>query len=82
MSMDSYESHVQSFIIKFWLEKNTEGAARTAWSGQIKHVPSGDHRYIKSFEEMVDFIRPYLKLNGVGDEAGFWKWFKRRRLRW
>ena len=82
MSMDSYESHVQSFIIKFWLEKKTE-KARTAWSGQIKHVPSGAQRYVKSFDEMIDFISPYLNLNGVEHEqVGIWKWLKRRRLRW
>lgn len=82
MSMDLYESHVQSFIIKLSVEKTTEGAARTAWRGQIKHVPTGDHRYVKSFDEIENFIRPYLKLNGVEDEqVGIWKWLK-RSLRW
>lgn len=82
MSMDLYESHVQSFIIKLWVEKTTEGAARAAWRGQIKHVPTSDQRYVKSFDEIADFIRPYLELNCVDDErAGIWKRLKRRLRR-
>ncbi|PYS42053.1 MAG: hypothetical protein DMF71_10045 [Acidobacteria bacterium] len=81
--MDLSESHLHSFIIKLWLEEATEEADRTAWRGQIKHVPSGEHRHIKSFDEIADFIWPYLKLKGVeaGHGVRLWRWIGRGRLR-
>jgi hypothetical protein len=62
------ESQLHSFIVKLWLEDvNEEGSSRT-WGGQIKHVPGGECRHIRSLEEITNFIKPYL--GTVGDEAG------------
>jgi hypothetical protein len=63
--MDLSESQLHSFIIKLWLENPNEKTNGTAWRAQIKHVPGGEHRYVKSFEEIADFIEPYLKAAGV-----------------
>lgn len=65
IDMDLYESHLHSFIIKLRLEEGTEELKRTAWSGQIKHIPGGEYRYVRSLEEISDFIRPYLTSAGV-----------------
>jgi len=62
--MDLGESQLHSFIIKFWLEDPLENTTPTAWRGKITHVPGGEHRYIKSIDEMADFITSYLKWSG------------------
>jgi hypothetical protein len=59
--MDLIESQLHSFIIKFWLEDTLENTKRTAWTGKITHVPGGEQRYIKSFDEMADFITAHLR---------------------
>lgn len=83
ISMDLPESDLHSFIIKLRLKEGTEGAARGGWRGQIKHVPSGEHRHIKSFDEIKDFISSYLRSKGVepAPRVGFWKRIGRMRLR-
>ena len=63
--MDLDESQLHSFVIKFWLEDALEKTNRTAWSAKITHVPGGEHRYIRSFDEMADFITAHLKWSGV-----------------
>ena len=79
ISMDLSESQLHSFIIKLWLEDATEETNRPAWSGQIKHVPSGEHRYIRSFDEIADFIKPYMKSKDF-ERGRWWRWVKRLRL--
>lgn len=66
------EAQLHSFIVKLWLEDATDDTDGTAWRGQIKHVPSGEHRHIKSFDEITDFIRPYVKSKGAGPGARGW----------
>jgi len=62
--MDLGESQLHSFIIKLWIEDPVDDAKRTAWRGQITHVPGGEHRYIKSFDEMADFVTAHSKCVG------------------
>jgi len=70
----------QSFIIKFWLEEATEGERRAVWRGHITHVPSGERRYVRSLDDILDFISPYLE--AIGGEAGgrrtFWAWLNQK----
>ncbi len=63
--MDLGESQLHSFVIKFWLEDALENTKRTAWRAKITHVPGGEDRYIKSFDEMADFITAHLKWSDV-----------------
>lgn len=63
--MDLSESQLHSFIIKFWLEDALENTKPTAWRAKITHVPGGEHRYIKSFDEMADFITAHLGWTAV-----------------
>ena len=77
------ESQLHSFIIKLWLEEASDEGDRTAWRGQIKHVPGGEHMYVKTFEEIADFMSPYLKSTGIefGPRVRVWRWIQRMRLR-
>jgi hypothetical protein len=80
--MDLGESQLHSFIIKLWLDDSLENAKPTAWRGKITHVPGGEHRYIKSSDEIAEFISVHLKWTGVETPTHGWlrKW--RGRFRW
>jgi hypothetical protein len=75
--MDEIESEAQSFIVRVWVEERAEGASRGVWRGHITHVPSGERRYLKSLDEIGDFVASYLKTMGV--KPGI-RWRMRRWL--
>jgi hypothetical protein len=81
--MDLGKSQLHSFIIKLWLEDSLENAKQTEWRGKITHVPGGEHRYIKSFDEIAEFISVHLKWTGVENPTDGWlrKWIGRLRGR-
>ena len=75
--MDLPESKVHSFIVKLWLEG--ESNLKT-WHGHITHVPSGERRYFKKLSEITDFVSEYLENNGEPDLKSRMKgWLKKRR---
>ena len=76
--MEALESTSQSFIVKVWVEESAEEASQNAWRGHITHVASGERRYLKSLDEIRDFITPHLKKMGVKIERSKGV---RRRLR-
>ncbi len=63
--MDESEFVAQSFIVKVWVEEQAGRAGRDIWRGHITHVPDGSRRYLKSLDEIGDYIAPYLKAMGV-----------------
>ncbi len=75
--MDLTESKVHSFIIKLWLEGDTNSLV---WHGHITHVPSGQRRYFKKLSGITDFVSEYLEGNGQPDLKSRMKdWLKKRR---
>lgn len=77
------ELHTHSFIIKVWLEEPAEAADLAVWRGHITHVPSGERRYLKNPNEIIDFIVPYLEAMGVklGMRWRMKQWLKGWKLR-
>ena len=77
--MDEIGSDTQSFIVRIWVEERVEEAGRGVWRGQIVHVSSNKHRYLKNLDEIGDFIAPYLEEMGVkpGMRWRKWRWLKR-----
>jgi len=59
------ESNTHSFIIKVWLEEISEDIDTGVWRGQITHVLSGQHRYVKSLHEMISFMEHYFEEMGA-----------------
>ncbi len=55
--MDLTESKVHSFIVKLWLEGETN---ELVWHGHITHVPSGARRYFKQLSDITDFVAEYI----------------------
>lgn len=68
-SMDIPESKVHSFVVKVWLEPNSDEPANIDWHGYITHVPGGERRYLKKLSDVSDFIGIYLKEMGVAPSA-------------
>jgi len=63
--MDDSELSTQSFILKIWLEESSREADGAIWRGYVTHVQTGKRRYIRSLEEIVTFILPFLEQMGV-----------------
>lgn len=59
------EVEAASFIVKLWLEED-EVAAPQRIHGHITHVPSGERRYLKDFDGILDFIFSHLRRMGLG----------------
>jgi hypothetical protein len=59
------DSNPQSFILKFWVEPTTASEKDIVWHGQITHVPSGARRSLKTKEDLLSFIEPYLEAIGI-----------------
>ena len=59
------ESSTHSFIIKVWLEEISDEVDAGVWRGQITHVLSGQHRYVKSLHEMISFMEHYFEEMGA-----------------
>jgi hypothetical protein len=78
--MDSLEPGAQSFIVKVWVEDNSEAGGQGVFRGHITHVSSHERRYLKSLGEIDDFIAPYLEEMGVKLDMR-WRvrrWFKQK----
>jgi len=69
------DSNPQSFILKFWVETTTASEQEITWHGQITHVPSGARRSLKSTDDLLNFIQPYIEGIGIHftRERRFWR---------
>ncbi len=72
------DSNPQSFILKFWVEPTSTASDKDKdvhWHGQITHVPSGARRSLKSREDLLNFIQPYLEAIGIhfSKPRRFWR---------
>jgi hypothetical protein len=74
----AHEWLIHSFIIKIWRDTAAGAAEATGWRGRITHVPGTEKRHVKSFDEIVEFIVPYLREMGVRLN---WRWRLRQWLR-
>jgi len=63
--MTPFDSTRHSFILKVWLEEDTQEAACATWRGQITHVNNGDQRYLQDLDEIRAFVAPYLEEMGI-----------------
>ena len=70
---------IYSFIIKIWREDPGRNK-HAKWRGHITHVPSQERRYLKSLDDVTDFVNRYLYYMGVRVDFR-WRlkqWLKRR----
>jgi hypothetical protein len=43
-----------SFVLRLWLEADTEGPSR--WSWRVHHVQTGEDGYFRSLGSVLDFV--------------------------
>ena len=74
------QANPQSFIIKFWIEEAPGSYDQLVWHGLVTHVPSGARSYLKSADDLLNFMAPHLKAMRIEfiRPAGLW----RRLRRW
>lgn len=63
--MKSFEEHVNSFIIRIWVEPRDEEGTNPEWRGRIEHVQSGERAYFRDLDKMVEFMMD--NLNGESE---------------
>ena len=68
--------NAHSFIIKIWLDEAGGPEARKVLHGYITYVPSGVRRHIRSLDDVLNFIEPYLEPFGEerNKRHGIVKW--------
>lgn len=79
--MTRFEDNTHVFIVRIWLERREIEDASPEWRGFIKHLPSGEHRYLKDLQDIVDSVAPYLEGMGVkfGLRRRISRWMKQRK---
>ena len=56
--------HSQLFTVRLWREQLTD---HWEWRGKVQHVMSGETRYFRDWETLIDFLQaalPIADLNG------------------
>lgn len=78
--METSEPLAHSFVVKIWVEAPPAGEGRTSWRGHITHVPGGERRYLKTLDDIANFIMPYVEeMNpDFGPRARLRRWLKGR----
>lgn len=61
----SAEFNAHSFIVKVWIEEETNKHGNPIWHGHITHVPGGEQRYLRNLSEIERFVEPYLSDMGI-----------------
>ena len=70
----------QALVGPFGVEKPAEEAGTATWRGHVTHVPSGERRYLKRLEDIVEFVRPYLARMGIKPAPPWADCWRRRKL--
>ena len=59
--VDQSKDNSHTFIARFWLETREIKGAKPIWRGEVEHVASGRHRYMKDLNEIIAFISAHLQ---------------------
>jgi hypothetical protein len=66
-----------TFVLRIWCEPREVDRVPNLWRGVIEHIPDGERRYVRSLEELDDFLIPFLEQFGVRISL---RWRARRLL--
>jgi hypothetical protein len=50
----------QIFSVRLWAEQLGYGQHEFEWRGQVRHLPSGETRYIRDWSALVAFLQEML----------------------
>lgn len=57
--------HLQSFVVRIWIEEPARGSRPAVWRGHVTHVHDSERRYFEDLDALAAFIRPYLERMGA-----------------
>ncbi len=60
VASEPYDTIIQSFVVKIWLEEAATKEKAAVWRGRIIHVPSGERRFFKDWNELSAIMRTYF----------------------
>lgn len=63
--MSPFQDQTEAFIVRIWVEPRELPHAPPLWRGVVEHVYSGERRYIRSLQDVVEFIAAYLVELGI-----------------
>lgn len=80
MSLPENNRHV--FIVRIWREPREVEGALPEWRGVIESTQDNQRRYLKSLDEIIAFIFPYLEKMGVKLEIDgrFKQWLEKQKV--
>lgn len=55
--MSHFDSRIHSFIVRVWIEDQSNDAGAGLWRGRIIHVPTGERQYLHDLGEIARFVR-------------------------
>lgn len=58
MADRNQESHSHLFTLRIWAE--TMGGDQEEWRGKLKYVPSGESRYFREWEMLIELLKDHL----------------------
>lgn len=61
----SRSSARQVFIVKLW-----RSARKSAWLGQVQHIPSGQIVHVRSAKELLAYLRRQIEADAPGASRG------------
>lgn len=61
---DNGMSHIHSFIVRIWLEETESETHCLVWHGHITYVRNSERHYINTLNEIPEFIKIHLLLDG------------------
>lgn len=62
-----------SFIVRIWHEPGGADAGDGEWRGSIEHVGSGQRRFFRELDVILQFLRPHMEAIGIDAEQRFWE---------
>jgi hypothetical protein len=68
MEADRASYQLQLFTLQLWQEAVSEG--QYEWRGAIKNTSTGEVRYFREWEALVDLVPAMLQAAGAGDDTG------------
>jgi len=63
--LNLYEFNTHSFIIKIWLERESQPEEPAVWRGYIIHILSGKQHPLLRLDDITQFFLDYLEQMGV-----------------
>ena len=71
--MGLLEDRTAVFIVRVWCECGDGDSAIVEWRGSVEHVKTGARSFFRTFETLIDFMKPHLDSIGIDAGQRFWE---------